>query len=158
MQSLWQQYEQVVAPLRPHLPWIFTASIVMSIVGLLLIPVVAIAIPSDYFVRPLKIVPPSSQHPVLRWSLFIIRGGVGGLMIVVGMLLLFLPGNGMLLILVGLMIVDFKWKRRWLRRLIRRKSIHGPINWLRAKAGRLAVELPKVEVDSTSETRCRVGV
>lgn len=141
MRDLWEQYQHLIAPLEPWLPWVFAASVGMSVLGLVMVPVVAIAIPADYFVRPIRAVPVTSEHRAWRWSVYVVRNTVATLLIGLGLVLILLPGNGLLLILVGLMVGDFPWKHRRMRQLVRRPGVHRPINWLRGKAGRPAIIL-----------------
>ncbi|NJO55763.1 MAG: hypothetical protein HC834_04720 [Rhodospirillales bacterium] len=101
MRELWRQYEHVIAPLEPWLGWVFAASVGMSVLGLVMVPVVAIAIPEDYFVRPIRPVPVTSEHPAWRWMMYIVRNSVASLLIGLGLVLILLPGNGLLLILVA---------------------------------------------------------
>ncbi len=149
MNVLWEEYKHLLEPLEPHLPWIIAVSVTASVLGLMMIPVVAILMPRDYFVRPLRIVPTTSRFPAGRWLFFIARNVIGVGLMALGILFVPLPGNGLVLVLIGLMACDFKWKRRWLRRMIRRPSVHRPINWLRRKAGRPPVELP-IAIDDDS--------
>lgn len=145
MAELWQLYERAIEPIRPWLPLIVGVSVAMSVLGLLMIPVMAVLLPRDYFVRPIRPVPATSQHPVWRWTLYAGRNAVAGVLVPLGVVLMPLPGNGLLIMLAGLMIADFKWKHRWLRRLIRRPAMHQPINALRRRAGRPPVMIPHAD-------------
>jgi hypothetical protein len=69
-------------------------------------------------------------------------------MVMAGVLLTLpgVPGPGLVLILLGATLVDFPGKRRLTRMLIRRKSIHGTIDWLRARFGKPPLVLPRPPV------------
>jgi hypothetical protein len=55
--------------------------------------------------------------------------------------MLVLPGQGLITLFVGFFLIDFPGKYRFEKWLIRRKAVHRPINWLRRKSGREALEL-----------------
>ncbi len=50
--------------------------------------------------------------------------------------MLVLPGQGILAILVGLMLIDYPFKHRFERWLIAKPAVHRPLNWLRRKVHR----------------------
>ena len=52
-----------------------------------------------------------------------------------------IPGQGLLTILIGLILLDFPGKRGLERRLVSRPSVLAAINRLRARFGRPAMEL-----------------
>ena len=68
--------------------------------------------------------------PPWAWSLFIL-----GLMVVVGMILALpgVPGQGLLTILIGLMLLDLPGKRRLERKIVGRPRILRTINRLRKR-------------------------
>jgi len=51
------------------------------------------------------------------------------------------PGQGLLTILIGVTLLDFKGKHELERKLVRQPSVLRAVNWLRAKAGRAPLEL-----------------
>jgi hypothetical protein len=65
-----------------------------------------------------------------------LRNTLGWLCIVVGLVLLVLPGQGILMILVGVMLADLPGKRRLERWIISREKVLATANWLRAKLGK----------------------
>ena len=54
----------------------------------------------------------------------------------IGVLMLVLPGQGVLTILIGLTLLDFPGKRRFVRRLLMRPRVFRVINRLRRRFGR----------------------
>jgi hypothetical protein len=56
--------------------------------------------------------------------------------------MLLVPGQGLLTIAVGLMLVDFPGKFRFERWLAVRPPVWRSINWLRKRAGRGPLERP----------------
>lgn len=111
-------------------------SALLLIVGLLALPWIVGRLPADHFVSP-----PGRSHPALR----IVRNAFGVLVLASGVAMLVLPGQGLLTLLAGLMLVDFPGKRRLLVALLRRPEIGRAVDALRRRAGRPPLELPEPE-------------
>ena len=54
----------------------------------------------------------------------------------------YLPGQGLLTLLIGLMLTDFPGKYRLEKRLIAQPGVLKAVNWLRARAGHPPLEPP----------------
>jgi hypothetical protein len=67
---------------------------------------------------------------------------LGAVLIVAGLLMLVVPGQGLLTIAVGLALTDFPGKFRLERWIVKRPSVWRTINWLRRRAGREPLERP----------------
>jgi hypothetical protein len=80
---------------------------------------------------------------VLRPATLVVKNVIGAVLLVAGLVMLVVPGQGLLTIAVGLMLVDFPGKFRLERWLATRRPVWKAINWLRARAGREALERPK---------------
>lgn len=105
-------------------------SILMFIGTLALIPILLIRLPVDYFVsRPITEWP--TRHPLVHLMLVIGKNLLGIVLIGLGIVLLVLPGQGLLTILLGIILMDFPGKRTLERRLIRYPPLHKSANWLR---------------------------
>ena len=65
---------------------------------------------------------------------------LGSVLMVAGVAMLVLPGQGVLTILVGFLLVDFPGKYPLERWLVSRRAIGAPLNWLRSRAGRAPLE------------------
>ncbi|MHC4971331.1 MAG: PGPGW domain-containing protein [Planctomycetota bacterium] len=127
--------------LREHLWWTLTLSIVILVGTVVLVPVVVARMPSDYFVRP----EPGSwsrRHPLLRAALWAGRNLLGAVLVVAGLAMLVTPGQGILTILIGLIVLEFPGKRALELRLVRRPRVRRAIDWIRAKAKRPPLDLP----------------
>lgn len=81
------------------------------------------------------------QHPLLRWSMLIVKNLVGVVLVGVGIVMLVTPGQGVLTILIGIMLLDFPGKRQLERKLIGRPSVLHAINRFRARFGKSPVVL-----------------
>lgn len=77
------------------------------------------------------------------------RNVAGCVLIAVGVLLSVpgIPGQGLLTILVGMMLLDFPGRRRIERRILGRRTVLVRINRLRARFGRPPIIAPPWETD-----------
>lgn len=119
--------------------WGLAAFSVASFVGsLLLIPVLVVRIPADYFAEKKRHrwEPWAHEHPLIRWLLLLLKNLLGYLFIVLGIAMLVLPGQGILTILIGIMFINFPGKYRLERWVVMRKPVLATINRLRQRAGR----------------------
>ncbi|XOV88459.1 MAG: hypothetical protein ACFHX7_00935 [Pseudomonadota bacterium] len=102
------------------------------------------SIPPDYFsndeLRKQKLYL-KRFPPLLRPFVPVIRNALGLALILIGALLLVLPGQGLLTMLAGLVLLDFPGKYDMERWLVRRKQVRASINWMRTRAGQPPLEL-----------------
>jgi hypothetical protein len=108
-------------------------SFVASVIGL---PWLVARAPADYFVRERE---PRHGLSLLR---AILRNAVGLVLLLGGVLMLVLPGQGLLAIVVALSLLDVPGKRRLLRRLVTRPGVARALTWLRRRAGQPPFDLP----------------
>ncbi|MFK7790952.1 MAG: hypothetical protein AB8C95_15850 [Phycisphaeraceae bacterium] len=112
------------------------ASAVLFVLGLLAMPFIARRIPADYFAHERR---PESRfvrrHWLLRLSLLVMKNLLAVILIVAGIAMLVLPGQGLLTILVGFLLMDMPGKYRIGKWLIQRRVVYKPINWLRKRKG-----------------------
>ena len=123
--------------------WLGISSIIMFIGTLLLVPWLVARIPQDYFApkkrRPL---PLWNRHPAMRIAILIARNVLGLIVLLTGVAMLILPGQGIITIVLGLMLMTFPGKYRFERWLASRRGVLRGINWLRAKMKRPPLEAP----------------
>jgi hypothetical protein len=103
---------------------------------------VLVRLPANYF-RDDYASPLAQEHPVVRWAGLIVKNAVGIILVLIGLLLSLpgIPGQGLLTILIGLMLVNFPGKRRLERRLVSRPSVLAAINRVRARFGKPPLSL-----------------
>lgn len=123
--------------------WLSVLSVVMFLAGLVLTPWVITRLPADYFVRQS---PPTSswrtRHPAVRVLLRIAKNAVGVALVLAGIAMLVLPGQGILTIIVGLLLLDLPGERRLEVWILERRPVKKAVDWLRKKAGRDPLLLP----------------
>ncbi len=66
----------------------------------------------------------------------------GGILFLGGVLMLITPGQGVLTIMIGLMLMDFPGKRNLEIWLVKIKPINSAINWMRKRADKPPLLLP----------------
>jgi hypothetical protein len=118
------------------LGWLAAASALMFAVSILVIPLVAARIPAGYFCAHRR--GPTGwrkRHPVLRLCVLVLKNVLGLALVLAGVLMLFLPGQGLLTIFLGIMLMDFPGKYRLERYIISRGPVLRGINWLRQRSG-----------------------
>jgi len=96
-----------------------------------------------YFVAPAP--PPGSwrsRHPVLRFATRVVKNVLGVLFVLLGLVMLVLPGQGALTILVGVCLLEFPGKRKLELRIVRQRPVFRAINWIRTHVGRPPLILP----------------
>jgi hypothetical protein len=135
--------------LREHevaLGWLSVVSALMFVGSLLCVPWLVVRIPTDYFVRRQHIVDRlRPRHPLVRAALLAFKNVCGVVLVLAGIAMLVLPGQGILTILVGLMCLDFPGKFYLEQRLARQRPVIAAINWIRVKAHRQPLILPHME-------------
>jgi hypothetical protein len=78
------------------------------------------------------------RHPSIRWAGLIGKNTLGIVLVLLGILMSIpgVPGQGILTILLGVMLVDFPGKRQLEYKLVRRPRVLETINRLRLKFGK----------------------
>ena len=88
---------------------------------------------------------------MIRWSGRILKNLAGWILVLLGGILILpgVPGQGVLTILLGLVLVDFPGKRKVERRLLARPRLRTRINRLRQRFGKqpLLLEEPSAPTD-----------
>lgn len=113
------------------------ASVAIFVASLLIMPALIVRIPTDYFAHERR--PPSrwaNQHPAVRIALLIGKNLLGVVLVLGGLAMLVMPGQGLLTIFAGFVLLDFPRKYAFEKWLIRQRWVHRPINWLRRKRHR----------------------
>jgi len=115
--------------------WLIIASAIGLIASILLIPWIVTKIPPDYFAHPKRQKNLWRNQPkTIRFIFIFLKNVLGVILLIGGIILLFVPGQGILTILIGLLIMDFPYKYKVEVRIIRHPFVLRSINRLRAKA------------------------
>ncbi|MER0217419.1 MAG: hypothetical protein DU481_14925 [Nitrosomonas sp.] len=109
------------------------ASIIGFIGSLIAIPWILIRLPSDYFDLRVPRHWMKEHHPVLRVLGLIIKNIAGAVFLMAGILMLFLPGQGILTMLIGISFMDVPYKRELEVRIVGQPTVFNAINAMRHK-------------------------
>lgn len=117
--------------------WIGAFSIVSVFITISAVPAFIIQLPQDYFLKKRKRrLSWTGRHPVVRATLITGKNVIGAMLLIVGIILLFLPGQGILTMFAGIMLMDFPGKYRFERFLVEQPVVIRSINWMRRRAGK----------------------
>ena len=119
--------------------WIAVTLIVVFIVSIIVIITVLVLLPAAYFTDPSHKNTGRRRSSVLLWPFLFLKNVLGAMILATGIVMLFLPGQGLLAILLGIMLLDFPGKRRLERKLIYQPSILTAVNRLRKRFGKAAI-------------------
>lgn len=118
------------------LSWLGAASLAMLAASVLLIPVVLARLPEDTFLEGHSPVRRwRTMHPALGMALRVARNALGVGLVAAGFALLVLPGQGLLTIFVGVLMLEFPGRRRLMLAVVARKPVQRSLNWIRRKRG-----------------------
>jgi hypothetical protein len=96
-----------------------------------------IRLPATYFCDAYPRDVWGDRRPVLRWAGLLLKNLLGILLIVLGgiMAVPVIPGPGILMLVLGVMLLDFPGKRRLEQWLVRRATVLNAMNRLRQRYG-----------------------
>lgn len=123
--------------------WLAGVGLASLALSLALVIYLLVQLPSTYFLdshgRDLWI----DQHPLIRWAGVVLKNLTGiGLILLGGVLSIpGIPGQGMLTILIGVVLVDFPGKRRLERAILRQRRVKHVITRLRRRFGKAPFQL-----------------
>ena len=123
-----------------YLVWLGTLSLIIFIFSLLTIKWLVALIPSDYFIKKNNS-EFRSNYPIFWLVSIIIKNLVGYTLIIGGILMLVLPGQGLFTIFVGLMLSNYPGKFYIERKFIAIPSVLRAINWLRKKSNTPSIKI-----------------
>ncbi len=117
--------------------------IVTFSISLAIVSVIMVKIPADYFKldRPRDLW--AGRHPAVRVLGMLGKNVLGVLLVALGVVMSLpgVPGQGVLTILLGIMLLDFPGKRRLEHKLVSRPQVLKAINKLRHRFGKPSLEL-----------------
>ena len=106
------------------------------VVSVLLVPYIVIKLPAEYFSRTRRSPRNQTGYRGLLRFLILGKNALGILLILSGIAMLVLPGQGLLTMIVGLMLTNFPGKYHVEQWAISRPSVLRSMNWIRAKANK----------------------
>ena len=109
---------------------LFIVSVILSLV---IVAIVMVKIPANYFSSHYQRDFLPNSPWLTRWGAVIFKNLLGLLLVVAGLIMLIGPGQGILTILIGLILMDIPGKRPLEARLIKRPPVLAAVNGFRAR-------------------------
>jgi hypothetical protein len=133
-------FQQYLSEHSDTILWLASISFGVFVISILALPLIIVRLPVDFFIHPSSV--PVRLSP-LRLALKILKNALGLFLLLIGTVMLFTPGQGILTILLGISLMDFPGKHRLQGRIVRSPRVHRSLNWLRQRAGRSKFALPE---------------
>ena len=133
--NLIDQISGIIINYKNFILWLGSISFLVFIFSLISIKWLVALIPSDYFIED-KRNKYQSSYPLTWLISIIIKNIVGYILIIGGILMLVLPGQGLFTIIIGLMLSNYPGKYFIERKFIAIPSVLKTINWLRKKSNK----------------------
>ena len=119
-------------------------SIFILIISVFMMVLIISFLPEDYFKsenRSLISSVQNSRYPLLKLLVLITKNFFGVLLLLSGILMLVLPGQGILTIITGLVFMDYPGKYKFERKLLRQKGVINSINWIRSRLSKPSLKV-----------------
>ena len=119
-------------------------SIFILIISVFMMVLIISFLPEDYFKsenRNLIFSVQNSRYPLLKLLALITKNFFGILLLLSGILMLVLPGQGILTIITGLVFMDYPGKYKFERKLLRQKGLINSINWIRSRLSKPSLKV-----------------
>jgi hypothetical protein len=135
--------EQVWNFTAEHAALLVTGSLLSLVISAILGPALILQLPAGYFTyRHRHAVAKQRSHPALHLVLTTTKNLIGAIFVVAGIALLVLPGQGIITLLAGAVIMNYPGKFEFERWLVSRPRVLPALNWLRTKYGREPLQPP----------------
>lgn len=130
--------DAILATVTQYVPvhvliWLTVGSLIGFIGTLVAIPFIMVRLPADYFDTRTPRHWMKDHHPVLRLAGLIVKNVVGAVFLLAGLAMLFLPGQGILTMLIGISLLDFPGKRKLEAKIVGQHTVLQALNAIRAK-------------------------
>ena len=131
--------------LHTLLRWLAPISLATFVLSLLIIPLIINHLSVNCFIDI------SRKKQATRISVtglgFLLFRNIGGIfLLTAGFAMLFLPGQGILTILIGLLLLSFPGKQTMLNYLIFKPAVQHSLDWIRKKSGKPQFTWPAQEI------------
>lgn len=123
---------------QPYLILIASISGGLAIISMVLVPVLIVQMPKDYFLAAHRI---RRRSFSARW-LTVARNALGVTLFIAGLLMLVLPGQGLLTLIVATIMSDVPGKYRVERWLVLQPRVLKAINWVRRRYHKPEITAP----------------
>ncbi len=114
--------------------WLGILSIVAFPLTIIILPLVIIRLPADYFSIKKADGFISRQRTSIRFLLLLFKNLGGASLLLMGILMLVMPGQGLLTIFAGISVMNFPGKRKLELKIALNRKVFKGLNWIRRKS------------------------
>lgn len=129
MSTLFDAIKSFLIQYEGLLQWIAYGSALLAIISLVLLPIYINRLPEDFF-RDERYHTAISlfHHPFINT--------LGLLLVIVGILMLILPGQGVIAMVAGIMVMRFPGKLALIRKIVHYPTVLNSLNWIRRRGNK----------------------
>lgn len=140
MENFIESITEFVSSYKAYILWLATISLFVFIFSLISIKWLVALIPTNYFIKK-NMVKSKKSYSFIWLISVIVKNLIGYTLILGGLLMLVLPGQGLFTILMGLVLSNYPGKYNIERRFISIPSVLKTVNWLRKKSNKPPLEI-----------------
>nr|WHW29791.1 hypothetical protein [uncultured bacterium] len=145
MQSTFEAAQQLLQQYGYLGSWLAGFSVLALLLSALALPHFIAAIPDDYFSQHTKAGELRNSLSIGEIAILALKNVIGTILILSGIAMLVLPGQGLLTLFAGIVLAEFPGKRRLVRKIIRVPAVLDTLNYFRRKKNKPEFELDKIE-------------
>lgn len=120
--------------LQTLLQYLAGFSAVTFLISIICIPLLISRLPSDFFLRYAPGRLPVQRKITAGYILvFLLKNSLGFALLCAGIAMLFLPGQGLITIILSLSLISFPYKNQFIYALTSRSSVQTSLDWIREK-------------------------
>jgi hypothetical protein len=131
---------------KETLTWVSIGSAVALILGAVAVPWIVLRLPKDAFSQRKRPGWLDHQPGAIRIPLRIVKNVLALVLVILGIAMLVLPGQGILAILLGVMLGDFPGKLKLQRWILAKPKVMNSLNWLRRKFSKPPLDRPPAKL------------
>ncbi len=121
--------------------WISGGSVLVFVLSLMAVPWMVARIPEDYFVTG-KNLDSFGKNSMVRPVVWVIKNILGLVLFIMGLVMVFIPGQGLLTMLLGVVLMEFPGKHKLVCFFASKKTIQNGLNWIRKKKHVVPLRFP----------------
>lgn len=126
--------------------WATIFSLGTLLATLVAVPLVIARLPQNYFVEPQR-ASRYTQRSALTVIFVVLKNLLGAALALLGLLMLVTPGQGLLTLMAGLLLMNFPGKFHLERAVVARPGVFRALNWLRRSRGLSEFQPPHAPSD-----------
>jgi hypothetical protein len=131
---------------KETLTWVSIGSGIALVIGAVAVPLIVVKLPKDAFSNYTRRGWLDHQPAAIRLPLRLLKNVLALALVVAGIAMLILPGQGILAILLGVMLGDFPGKLNLQQWILARPKVINSMNWLRKKFKKPPLERPATKM------------